>query len=110
MSGPREQALREMICDGDVLRFIAVYNLGPVGRGPGQGAGQNRRLTYIRCPLHAEKTASFVFWAAHTTRSGEVECRCFGCQWSGDLYALAEELRGLTREELVEDPTRWRRW
>lgn len=104
----REDELQRAVCEGDVPAFILRYNLGTTGRRKGQGKGQNDRLTYIQCPLHAEKTASFVFYAAHTTRTGEVMCHCFGCQWTGDLVALAAELRGLTRSEFMEDPVRWR--
>jgi hypothetical protein len=101
------EQIQRLTCDGDVERFIGRYNLGAIGRGRQRGRGQNSRLTYILCPFHQEKHASFVFWAAHVTKTGRVHCNCFGCQWSGDLVALAAHLFGVTREELLADPIRW---
>ncbi len=94
LAADEELRLQALIYYGDVERFIVEHNLGPVGRGVRQGNGRTGRLTYIKCPFHSERKASFVFFAAHVTKTGQVHCHCFGCQWSGDLFKLREELVG----------------
>lgn len=101
-----DERIRILSCDDDPVRFIAKHGLQYGSRGVGRS--QTKRITYILCPFHQEKHASFAMWAASETRTGRVSCFCFGCQWKGDLVSLAAGLDGLTREEILSGP--WSPW
>lgn len=45
----------------------------------------------VACPVHAEKTASL---SIRRTDTG-VGCKCFGCEWTGDLLSLVAAVEGL---------------
>jgi CHC2 zinc finger len=53
---------------------------------------QSRGGLTIRCPMHAEKTPSC---SVSRGADGTIRVRCFGCGWSGDVLTLVAAVRGL---------------
>lgn len=45
----------------------------------------------VGCPVHAEKTGSL---SIRKTDTG-VGCKCFGCDWTGDVFSLVAAVEGL---------------
>lgn len=49
-----------------------------------------------RCPFHEEKSGSFLIGGRAADRA-----HCFGCGWSGDLFAFWEKRKGVSHVEAV---------
>jgi hypothetical protein len=49
-----------------------------------------------RCPFHEEKSGSFLIGGRAPDRA-----YCFGCGWSGDIFAFYEQREGVTHVEAV---------
>lgn len=52
------------------------------------------------CPFHAEKTGSFVVGGAGRNRE---RAHCFGCGWSGDVFAFWQEAKGVDHGQAIRD-------
>lgn len=61
--------------------------------GLGDGAKRQSGGIMIRCPNHAEKTASC---SVTVGPDGTVRVTCFGCQWTADALGLIGVARGLS--------------
>lgn len=51
------------------------------------------------CPFHAEKSPSFVVGGAGANRE---RAHCFGCGWSGDVFAFWQQSKGCDHRQAVE--------
>ena len=69
----------------DVASVVATLQLG-------EGAKRQPGGAVVRCPWHAEKTASC---SITNGPDGTIRARCFGCDASGDLLSLAAAVYGL---------------
>lgn len=47
------------------------------------------------CPVHQERTPSMMIYDDHV--------KCFGCGWSGDIFAFWQELKGVDFKRALED-------
>ncbi len=55
-------------------------------------AKRSRDQVTIFCPSHLEKHGSCSLTRA---KDGALRARCFSCNWSGDVFGLVAEVRGL---------------
>ena len=52
-----------------------------------------------RCPFHNDRTPSLVVWPDN-------HCRCFGCQFNGDIFAWTQTYHRISFREAVEELAR----
>jgi hypothetical protein len=56
------------------------------------GLKRQARGVIVRCPVHAERTASC---SVRVAEDGTIAVRCHGCDWTGDALSLIAVVRGL---------------
>lgn len=81
LTAERIEAIKAAVPCQEYAEHLGRCHLKPKGRDRWEGL----------CPFHAERTPSFSVWVdgAH----------CFGCGWSGDVFALCMALLNLTFRE-----------
>ena len=76
----------------ELRRVIEHLNLGPLRKG-------SRGGWVMACPFHADKSPSF----AVDGKGHEGHGHCFGCGWSGDVFAFWQAQRGGDFKAAVND-------